>query len=61
MLIAAMVGLVFGLAPGIQVSGGNVQELLKDGGHTASGGKRHEGLRSTLEYFEKRVAETRSN
>jgi len=47
-LIAAMVGLVFGLAPGIQVSGGNVQELLKDGGHTASGGKRHEGLRSAL-------------
>jgi predicted permease len=47
-LIAAMVGLVFGLAPGIQVSSGNVQELLKDGGHTASGGKRHEGLRSAL-------------
>jgi predicted permease len=47
-LIAAMAGLVFGLAPVIQVSGGNVQELLKDGGHTASGGKRHEGLRSAL-------------
>ena len=47
-LIAAMVGLVFGLAPGIQVSSGNVQELLKDGGYTASGGKRHEGLRSAL-------------
>jgi predicted permease len=47
-LIAVMVGLVFGLAPGIQVSSGNVQELLKDGGHTASGGKRHEGLRSAL-------------
>ena len=47
-LIAAMVGLVFGLAPGIQVSSGNVQELLKDGGHTASGGKRREGLRSAL-------------
>jgi predicted permease len=47
-LIAAVVGLVFGLAPGIQVSGGNVQELLKDGGQTASGGKRHEGLRSAL-------------
>jgi predicted permease len=47
-LIAAMAGLVFGLAPGIQVAGGNVQELLKDGGHTASGGRRHEGLRSAL-------------
>ena len=47
-LMATVVGLVFGLMPGIRVSSGNVQELLKDGGHAVSGGGRHERLRSAL-------------
>lgn len=46
-LIAISVGAVFGLAPAFKVSGGNVQEALKDGGPGMSQGRRHERLRST--------------
>ncbi len=47
-LIAISVGAVFGLAPAFKVSGGNLQESLKDGGAGVSQGRRHERLRSTL-------------
>lgn len=47
-LIAIAVGAIFGLAPAFKVSGGNVQEALKDGGPGMSQGRRHERLRSTL-------------
>jgi predicted permease len=46
--IAISVGAVFGLAPAFKVSGGNLQEALKDGGAGMSQGRRHERLRSTL-------------
>ena len=47
-LIAVSVGAVFGLAPALKVSGGNLQEALKDGGSGMSQGRRHERVRSTL-------------
>ena len=48
LLIAASAGAIFGLAPALKVSGGNLQEVLKDGGAGVSQGRRHERLRSTL-------------
>lgn len=47
-LIAISVGAVVGLAPAFKVSGGNLQEALKDGGPGMSHGRRHERLRSAL-------------
>ena len=47
-LIAISVGVVFGLVPAFKLSGGNVQETLKDGGPGMSQGRRHERLRSML-------------
>jgi predicted permease len=47
-LIAVSVGAIFGLAPALKVSGGNLQESLKDGGLGMSQGRRQERLRSTL-------------
>jgi len=47
-LIAVSVGAVSGLAPALKVSGGNLQEALKDGGPGMSQGRRHERLRATL-------------
>ncbi len=48
LLIALAAAVFFGLAPGIKMSGGNLQEGLKDSGHGSSMGRRHEGLRSAL-------------
>lgn len=49
LLIAVAAAILFGAIPGLRMSGGNLQELLKDsGGHGASEGKRHGRLRSTL-------------
>jgi predicted permease len=49
LLIAVGAAVLFGPAPGLRMSGGNLQELLKDsGGHGASDGKKHGRLRSTL-------------
>jgi predicted permease len=49
LLVAVAAALLFGLAPGLRISSGNLQELLKDsGGHGASEGRRHGRLRSTL-------------
>jgi predicted permease len=49
LFVAAGAAVLFGPAPGLRMSGANLQELLKDGGgHGASGGKKHGRLRSTL-------------
>jgi len=49
LLMALAATLLFGVAPGLRMSTGNLQELLKDGGgHGASDGRRHGRLRSML-------------
>ena len=47
-LIAVVVGLLFGLAPGLKVSAGNLHEALKDSGPGTSAGRSHERLRTIL-------------
>ncbi len=47
-LIATAAGILFGLLPAIRISGGNLQEVLKDSGAGISHGRRHERLRSIL-------------
>ena len=46
LLIAVGSAVLFGPAPGLRMSGGNLQEALKDSG--ASGGRKHNRMRSTL-------------
>ncbi|MGC1872879.1 MAG: ABC transporter permease [Acidobacteriaceae bacterium] len=46
--IAIVSGAAFGLAPGLKMSSGNLQETLKDSGSGAGEGRKHEGLRSAL-------------
>src|ERR1700761_3789175 len=49
LLITVGAAVLFGPAPGLRMSGGNLQELLKDsGGHGASDGRKHGRLRSML-------------
>jgi predicted permease len=48
LLTAIAVGVVFGLAPAFRVSGGNLQDALKDGGAGMSHGRGHERMRSVL-------------
>ena len=48
LLVAIGAALIFGLAPGLKMSRGNLQEALKDGGHGATEGRKHERLRSVL-------------
>jgi len=48
LLIAVTAAVFFGLAPGLRISSANLQEVLKDSGHSASDGKKHEALRSVL-------------
>lgn len=48
LLITVGAALLFGLLPALKLSGGNLQEALKDTGHGMSDGRRHEGLRSAL-------------
>lgn len=47
-LIAVAAAVLFGLAPGLRLSSGNLQEALKDSGHGTSLGRRHEAMRSVL-------------
>lgn len=48
LLVAVGAAIFFGLAPGFRMSGGSLQEALKDSGHGVSEGKKHDRLRSTL-------------
>ena len=45
---AVATAVLFGLAPALRISSARLQEVLKDGGHGASEGRRHDRLRSTL-------------
>ena len=47
-VIALTVGLLFGLAPGLKMSGENLQEALKDSGPGTISGRKHERLRNVL-------------
>ena len=47
-MIAVVVGLLFGIVPGLKMSAGNLQEALKDSGHGTSSGRKHERLRTVL-------------
>jgi predicted permease len=48
LLIGVGTAVLFGLAPGLQMSSNNLQEVLKDGGHGASEGRKRDRMRSTL-------------
>ena len=48
LLIAMGAAVLFGLAPGLRMSGGNLQEALKESGHGAGEGRKHDRMRSTL-------------
>jgi putative ABC transport system permease protein len=48
LLISLLVGIFFGIAPGIALSGTNVQENLKDAGRGLSEGRKPDRVRSTL-------------
>jgi len=47
-LIAVFAAVLFGVVPAFKISGGNLQQALKDSGHGMSQGKTHEGLRAAL-------------
>jgi predicted permease len=48
LLMALIVGILFGIAPGLVLSRTNVQENLKDAGRGLSEGRKHDRLRSVL-------------
>lgn len=48
LLIAVFTTLIFGLIPGLRVTGGNLQDVLKDSGPGAGLGRRHERVRAAL-------------
>jgi predicted permease len=47
-LIAVAAAVLFGLAPALRMSRGDLQEALKDTGHGTSEGRKHERMRSVL-------------
>lgn len=47
-LLALGAAVLFGPVPGLRMSAGNVQEVLKESGHRLSEGRKHDRLRSTL-------------
>lgn len=53
---AVATAVLFGLAPALRMSSTRLQEILKDGGHGASEGRRHDRLRSTLVITETALA-----
>lgn len=55
-LIAVGAAILFGLAPGLRISGGDLQEALKEGGPGASSGRKHMRMRSTLVITEMALA-----
>ncbi|MGB6827320.1 MAG: ABC transporter permease [Terracidiphilus sp.] len=48
LLIAVGAAILFGPAPALRMSAANLQEALKDSGHGASEGRKHDRLRSAL-------------
>jgi len=48
LLIAISAAILFGLAPGLKMAGGNLQQALKDSGPGSGQGRRHERLRPIL-------------
>jgi predicted permease len=48
LLIALVAAVLFGLAPSLKISGGNIQDALKDTGHGMSAGRKHDRLRAVL-------------
>jgi predicted permease len=48
LIITLAVGVLFGIAPGLILSGANVQENLKDAGRGLSEGRKHDVMRSGL-------------
>ena len=48
LLIAISVGILFGLAPALKVTGANLQKAIKDNGAGIGAGRSHERFRSTL-------------
>jgi putative ABC transport system permease protein len=48
LLVAVGTAILFGLAPGLRMSGDSLQEDLKDSGHGVSDGRKQDRLRSTL-------------
>ena len=47
-LIAIAAAVFFGTVPALRISGGNLQEVLKDSGHGTSAGRKHDRMRSIL-------------
>ena len=48
LLIAVGAAVLFGLAPGLRISSGNLQETLKDSGQGLSASRKHDRMRSAL-------------
>jgi predicted permease len=48
LLITLGTAVLFGTAPGLRISGTNLQETLRDGGHGSSDGRKHQRTRSSL-------------
>ena len=48
LLIAVITAVLLGLAPGLRISSGNLQEALKDSGPGTSAGRKHERMRAAL-------------
>jgi predicted permease len=48
LLITAAATILFGIAPGLRISAGNLQDTLKDSGQGLSAGRKHERLRGAL-------------
>jgi predicted permease len=48
LLTAIGAAVLFGSAPGLRMSAGNLQEVLKDSGHGLTDGRKHDHVRSTL-------------
>ena len=48
LVIAVGAAVLFGMTPALQLSNNHLQEVLKDGGHGGSDGKRQEHMRSAL-------------
>lgn len=48
LVIALFASILFGIVPAVKISGGNLQEVLKDSGHGTSAGRKQDRVRSTL-------------